>query len=88
MARVEGAKVRDGDRRPRPWFAAWTAAAVVVALVGGGEFYREQRQRASDERAKEQLLYALRVTGSQLRQLQARLAEAQQRFIELPHGDQ
>lgn len=84
LARVRVRKSEEGrHRRPR-WVAACAAAAAIIALVGGGAVYRENWQRARDERAKEQLLYALRVTGSQVRYLQARLAEAQQRSIELP----
>jgi uncharacterized protein HemX len=64
----------------RPWLAA---AAAVVLMIGGGIFIEQQRQQAEDEKAKEQakeqLMVALRITGSKLRNVQERLSTIQQR---------
>jgi|SRR5580765_892123 hypothetical protein len=60
----------------RPWLAA---AAAVVLMIGGGIFVEQQRQQAEDEKAKEQLMVALRLTGSKLRNIQERLSTIQQR---------
>jgi len=48
--------------------ARWAAAAAVcVALVVGGIYYRNvQRERAQGEAAKQQLILALRIAGSKL----------------------
>ena len=45
----------------------WTAAiAAALLLAGGLEFERERRIRAQGELAKQQVLLALRITGSKL----------------------
>ncbi len=50
-------------RAPRiRWAAALTAAALMVATVE----VRERRERAEGERAKQQLMLALRITGGKL----------------------
>src|SRR5262245_14878296 len=53
------------------WLAA--AAAVVLLIVGGNTFIQEQRRRAEGERAKEQLMVALRITGSKLRDARVKI---------------
>jgi uncharacterized protein HemX len=60
----------------RPWLAV---AAALVLMIGGGIFVQQQRQQAEDEKAKEQLMVALRITGSKLRTVQERLSTIQQR---------
>jgi hypothetical protein len=42
----------------------------------------QQRQQARDEKAKEQLMVALRITGSKLRNVQERLSTIQQRAVQ------
>lgn len=50
----------------------WAAtSALTVALVAGGVFLRrEHQQRAEGEKAKEQLMLALRIAGSKLQIVQ------------------
>jgi hypothetical protein len=92
MARIEAG----GTARPEPkipfWsgmLAAfrgpqlrWASGFAVVALVIGGVGFevREQRERAEGERAKEQVMLALRITSGKLRMVQAKV----QRMQEVP----
>jgi hypothetical protein len=56
-------------RAPHP---RWAAACAAVALLAGGLEYRSQRlERAEGERARRQVMLALRITGSKLRLAQA-----------------
>jgi hypothetical protein len=75
------ARSRESEARhtARPWLAA---AAAVVLMIGGGIFVEHQRQQAKDEKAKEQLMVALRITGSKLRDVQERLSTIQQRAVQ------
>jgi hypothetical protein len=75
------ARARESESRhtARPWLAA---AAAVVLMIGGGIFVEQQRQQAKDEKAKEQLMVALRITGSKLRDVQERLSTIQQRAVQ------
>jgi hypothetical protein len=58
-------------RRPRlRWATALAAAALVVGAV---EYRNERERRAEGERAKEQVMLALRITGGKLRLVQARV---------------
>jgi hypothetical protein len=60
----------------------WLAvAALLVLTIGGTMFIREQQRQAESEQAKEQLMVALRITGSKLTEVQARLDEIQQRVV-------
>ena len=77
-------RARQLDSRPKRFFTwRWAAAAVLVLTVGSLE-YREHLRRIEGERAKEQVMLALRLTGSELRGVQERLARVQQRVIEVP----
>jgi len=70
----------------KPGFSGWrwlAVAALVLVMVGGASVVREQRRRAESERAKQQLMVALRITGSKLRSAQEKLSTIQQRAIEL-----
>lgn len=75
------AKARESESRhaARPWLAV---AAAALLMIGGGIFVEQQRQQAKDEKAKEQLMVALRITGSKLRDVQARLSTIQQRAVQ------
>jgi hypothetical protein len=75
------ARARESESRhtTRPWLAA---AAAVLLMIGGGNFVEQQRQQARDEKAKEQLMVALRITGSKLRNVQERLSTIQQRAVQ------
>ena len=57
------------------WQPAWrwaVVAAVVAAMVAGG-LEREHERRMEGERAREQVLLALRITGSTLREVQQKV---------------
>jgi len=63
--------------RPSRWFwqPVWrwaVVAAVVAAMVAGG-LEREHERRIEGERAREQVLLALRITGSTLREVQQKV---------------
>jgi preprotein translocase subunit Sss1 len=69
-------------RQPEPRRISWVwlaAAAMVLLMIGGIGFVREQRRQAEGEKAKLQLMAGLRITGSKLSQVQARLSRIQQR---------
>jgi hypothetical protein len=50
-------------------------------MIGGIGVVREQRQ-AEGERAKEELMVAMRITGSKLKDVQERLATIQKRALQ------
>ena len=84
LAAVAGRDVPLDRKRAAPfraWFGAprlrWAAAfAGVVLVIAGGAEYRKQRlERLEGERAKEQVMLALRITGSKLRMIQAKVQE-------------
>lgn len=79
LARI---RQRPAPRAVSP-FRAWIAAAVaaVVLMTAGFSEYREHTRRIEGERAKEQLMLALRMTGATLRSVQERV---QQHTIEFP----
>jgi hypothetical protein len=71
----EKKKARGGTNRGR--FSAWPsmmsrrpvlagALAVLLAMVGGAHLYRRHQERLRTEMAKEQLLMALQITGTEL----------------------
>ena len=75
------AKTRQPESRGHSW--VWLAAAALVLLmIGGIGVVREQRRQAEGERAKEELMVALRITGSKLRDVQERLVTIQQRALQ------
>ena len=83
LARIPGA----APQRQKPsfrwqWLAA--AAAAVLILTVGLAFYRQHLRRIEGEKAKDQVMLALRVTGSKLRGVQERVVAVQQRTIILP----
>jgi hypothetical protein len=51
-------------------------------MIGSIGVVREQRRQAEGERAKEQLMVGLRITGAKLRDVQDRLATIQQRALQ------
>ena len=62
----------------------WLAvAALVVLMVGGTLFIQEQQRQVENERSKEQLMVALRITGSKMKEVQDRLNAIQQRMVRL-----
>jgi hypothetical protein len=71
MARIQTPK-------PRPaWHLAWrwaaVAAVLAVSVIGGIEHEREQR--IAGEHARQQVLLALRITGSTLHQVQQKVGQ-------------
>ena len=60
------------------WLAA---AALVILAIGGTMVIREQQRQSESQKAKEQLMVALRITGSKLVEVQARLDKIQQRVV-------
>ena len=72
-----------GRRRGIDWLWSAVAAAVVVIAVGSAVSERQAR-RVEGERAKQDVLLALRVTGEKLRSAQLQVQEIQQRRLELP----
>jgi hypothetical protein len=58
----------------------WLAVAASVALIVGGAMLIQER-RAESEKAKEQLMVAFRITGSKVRDIQARLDSTQKRVV-------
>ena len=67
-----------GRKAPGVWLAA---AALVVVMIGGPALWEQHRQREG-EKTKDQLIVALRITGSKLRSVQERLETIQQRAIQ------
>jgi hypothetical protein len=58
-----------------------TAAVLCVAVVGGSLEYRRYRQdKRAGEAAKQQLMLALRITGSKLHYVQAKVNGSTQQF--------
>jgi hypothetical protein len=55
---------------------------MVLLMIGGIGFVREQRRQAEGEKAKQQLMAGLRITGSKLSQVQARLTRIQERAVQ------
>jgi len=57
----------------------WAAAAAVcVAVVAGGAYYRQvQRERAEGKAAKQQLVLALRIAGSKLQLAKSKVQSIQ-----------
>lgn len=69
------------------WFSGprlrWAAGFAAMALtIGMGFEVKQQRDRERGERAKEQLMVALRITGGKLRMAQAKVLELEQAPIE------
>jgi hypothetical protein len=65
-------------RRPYLFHWRWLAAATALIIVAAGlHLFEEGRRRIEGERAKAQVMLALRVTGSKLRLAQQHL----RRFI-------
>ena len=71
---------RSGEETPGAWWRrpalAWSLASVmVVAAVGGTELWRAHEERVEGERAKAQLMLALRITGQKVQFAQSKLRE-------------
>ena len=76
-------QLHKGRRPGVDWL--WPAvAAAVVAITAGSAVYERQARRIEGERAKADVLLALRVTGEKLRSARIQVQEVQQRRLELP----
>ena len=60
------------------------ALTMAVMLIAGGSLYQAHWRRLQAEQSKEQLMVALRVTGSKLQLIQERLDAIQKKTIQLP----
>jgi anti-sigma-K factor RskA len=72
------------ERAPWARFLSWrwvSAAAMVVVLILGFAVHQE-RKRSEEEKAKQQVLFAFRLTGSKLRHVQEKLAGIHQLRVE------
>ena len=62
----------------RPPRLQWVAASVILSImipVAGVQYRKEQRMRAEGEKAKEQLMFAVRVAGNRLHRVQQKVLE-------------
>jgi hypothetical protein len=80
------ARARDDERGDlrSAWRRSWgwaTVVTMVVMLFVGDSLYQMHRRRLQAEQSKEQLMVALRVTGSKLQLIQARL---EKKTIQIP----
>jgi hypothetical protein len=75
------ARTRQQKQPRRSW--SWLAAvALVLLMIGGIGIVWEQRRQAEGERAKEQLIVGLRITGSKLRDVRERISTIPRRTLE------
>ena len=75
LARTSAAHV------PGTFSRRWLAVAAAVVLMIGGAILVQQQRRAESEKAKQQLMIAFRITGSKVRDIQARLDSIQKRVV-------
>ena len=68
-------------RRWLPWPALrWAGSLAAVAVIAGGVVYeRERRMHAEGEKAKEQVMLALHITGSKLQSIKEKIHEMDSR---------
>ena len=66
MAAIEHETRAPGRQTSRAWWQ-WAAAAALLMAIGGGTTAHYIEQRREGERAKEQVLLALRITSAKLR---------------------
>ena len=62
----------------RPPRLQWVAASVILSVlipVAGIQYRKEQRLRAEGEKAKAQLMFAVRVAGNRLHRVQQKVLE-------------
>jgi hypothetical protein len=77
------AKVKAEQARKASHWSGWmrwaTALAMLVVVMAGIRMEQVRRERIAGEHAKEQLILALQVTGSKLRQAQMRVQSVEER---------
>ena len=73
MGRLPGALQTDSLQKKRPfWLPAvrWAAAALLLGVAGGSYWEHQQKERIAGERARGQLMLALRISGATLNDIQ------------------
>jgi len=79
------AKTRQIDDESQPIGWSWMmAAAAMLVVTAGTALYQEQARRSEGERAKREVLQALRITGEKLRTVHAQVQEIQERRLDVP----
>jgi hypothetical protein len=77
LGKVEAKHATTVKARPFAWGGAWwrfaSAVVLLAAVLISGLAYRKHERVVKGEAAKDQLLLAMRITGSQLRQAQLRV---------------
>jgi hypothetical protein len=77
LAKVEANRAATVRARPfawgNPWWRFASAAVLLVVALVSGLTYRQHERVAKGEAAKNQLLLAMHITGSELRQAQLRV---------------
>ena len=67
MTRLDEEEFGRRSRRQVPRWVPWAvAASLIIAGTGGGGWYHQRQQQARAEKARDQLLFALQVTGEKL----------------------
>ena len=85
FARAREMDQRNGILRFWPWSWQWTAAAMLsILILGSAPIYRWRQNQIDAEKSKQELMLALRVTGSKLRLVQERLSGMEQKTVLLP----
>ena len=86
MRRIDGSKPR------RTWTFLWqpawrwAAVAILLAITALGSLEHERQQRIAGERARQQVLLALRITGTTLNQVQQKVNQDQSDTGHQQHG--
>lgn len=77
LGKVEANRAKTVKARPFAWDSTWwrfaSAVVVLAAVLISGLAYRQHERVVKGEAAKNQLLRAMRIAGSQLRQAQLRV---------------
>lgn len=73
LARIETRKKAAPVRMPMWRWAA--AAAIILGLFAGGRWEQQREQRIAGEQARDQVILALRITGSTLEAVQQKIQQ-------------
>jgi anti-sigma-K factor RskA len=77
MARIDARKKSAAARAPLwRWIAAVASlAAICLALIVGSRYERRRQEQIAGEHAREQVILALRITGSTLEEVRLKVQE-------------